>query len=166
MTIGIYPFFLRNSLRGRYLYIGNDATDEDEEQDPWRTELRSRLPGELVNKYIVGQLLGRGTGGTVYLGYKKPDGSVQQRRQKVAIKVARLTTPNVKESRILQGIKAHPCVIGIIDVFFNDISVAIVMEYAKGGELFAFVEEDFRKRDFCERIAKLQFYQVIFKTVH
>ena len=38
--------------------------------------------------------------------------------------------------------------------------MVIVLSYAKGGELFNIVIEDFEKNMRCERIAKLQMYQV------
>ena len=38
--------------------------------------------------------------------------------------------------------------------------MVIILEYAKGGELFNIVIEDFEKNTRCERIAKLQMYQV------
>ena len=55
----------------------------------------------------------------------------------------------------------HPCIIKIKEVIQDCRFMVLVLEYAKGGELFDYVVEDFHsKQPFDERAAKLQFYQV------
>ena len=46
------------------------------------------------------------------------------------------------------------------EVIHGETCLVIVLEYAKGGELFSYVLEDFQKNASDERIAKLQMYQV------
>ena len=158
--------------------------DEDvdgEEDSAEQVRLRSSVPRELLVRYIIGPRLGHGSGGTVFLGYKKPVALERRHRQprelvldeaddettgKVAIKVAWNTMANLGEAEILRKLEKHPCIIGVQDIFQNEMCSAIVMEYAKGGELFTYVLKDFENDTLCERIAKLQFYQVIDITNH
>ena len=55
----------------------------------------------------------------------------------------------------------HNCIIRIIEVLETEKILAIVLELAEGGELFDYVLEDFHKKSFNEKIAKLQFFQII-----
>ena len=43
---------------------------------------------------------------------------------------------------------------------YTENCIAIILEYAKGGDLFDYVAEDFAKKTCDENIAKIQFYQV------
>ncbi len=140
--------------------MGTDESEsglENEEQ----ARIRQHLPKELLDKYIIGQLLGQGTGGSVFLGFSKKSSA------KVAIKVARNLAANVEEAKIQQNLR-HPCIIGVIDLFVDDLLVVTVMEYARGGELYSIVEADFDPKKSSkwpasqdrEQIVKLQFYQV------
>ena len=55
----------------------------------------------------------------------------------------------------------HPCIVRMEDVFDLPHVLIIVLELADGGELFKYVLSDFNEGTFDERIAKLQFYQVM-----
>lgn len=145
-----------------------------------------RLPPELYTKYIVGRRIGKGSCGCVYLGYTKHDGDFQR----VAIKVVSRTAPHnnnythgssvisergwtvdvlddvTREVDIMRRITGHPCIVGLKDVFSNVQVLAIVMEFAAGGELFDYVLDDFNKNTFDEKVAKLQFYQIVSAVKH
>ena len=55
----------------------------------------------------------------------------------------------------------HPCVVKVVDVVETDTLLAIVMEYASGGELFDQVIKDERAKSLQEETAKFQFVQVL-----
>ena len=63
------------------------------------------------------------------------------------------------ETRILQKC-SHPCIIGVHNIVYTQNCIAIILEYAKGGDLFDFVAEDFAKKTCNENTARIQFYQV------
>ena len=63
------------------------------------------------------------------------------------------------ETRILQKC-AHPCIIEVLDIVYTENCFAIILEYAKGGDLFDYVKEDFDNKTCNENIARIQFYQV------
>ena len=54
----------------------------------------------------------------------------------------------------------HPCVIKVEQVIETDSLLAIVMEFAAGGELFDQVMRDERAKRLQEDTAKFQFFQV------
>jgi serine/threonine protein kinase len=126
-------------------------------------EIRARLPVKILLKYIIGKKIGSGSGGTVYLGYQK-----NEENTKVAIKVVSKSTQRNsrnpysdarREGTIMTNLR-HPCIIGLKEVVESEACVVIVLEYAKGGELFEYIAADFENKSSNERIAKLQFYQV------
>ena len=141
----------------------------------------TKFPPDLCKKYIVGRLIGKGSCGCVYLGYSKVDPEYQR----VAIKVISKSKLNnnvsgtssnidatiadssavvnevMKEVDILKRLSGHPCVIQFKEVFDGSSALVIVMELAVGGELFNYVLEDFHRNTFDERVAKLQFYQIV-----
>lgn len=155
----MFKTFVKQIKYNFHRFILFEVDDSEEEQE--KAQLRSRLPKDLLNKYIVGKLLGHGTGGTVYLAYDKKRGM-----RKVAIKMAAITHANVREADILRKLTPHPCIIDIIEIFHTDTFIFMVLEYAKGGELFSYVVQDCKQDKFCERTSKLQFYQVVINTDH
>ena len=56
----------------------------------------------------------------------------------------------------------HPCIIKIKEVIEDSRFVVFVLEYAKGGELFDFVLQEYKSElPFNENLAKFQFYQLL-----
>ena len=56
----------------------------------------------------------------------------------------------------------HPCIIKIIEVIEDSRHVVFVLEYAKGGELFDFVLQEYKSGlPFNEKVAKFQMYQLL-----
>ena len=56
----------------------------------------------------------------------------------------------------------HPCAIKVEEVIETDSLLAIVMEFAAGGELFDQVMKDEKAKLLQEDTAKFQFFQVLF----
>ncbi|CAM0951384.1 unnamed protein product [Alopecurus aequalis] len=118
----------------------------------------------VLGQYELGRMLGQGSFAKVYYGRDLHDG------QSVAIKVidkARLrkTEGMVEQLRreisIMRMVR-HPNVVGIKEVLASRERVFVVMEYARGGELFAKVArgrltEDTTRRYFQQLIAAVGF---------
>lgn len=118
----------------------------------------------MLGKYELGRMLGQGSFAKVYYGRDLRDG------QSVAIKVidkARLrrTEGMVEQLRreisIMRMVR-HPNVVGIREVLASRERVFVVMEYARGGELFAKVSrgrltEDAARRYFQQLVAAVGF---------
>merc|ERR1712142_1433840 len=157
------------------------------------------IPPGLQDKYIIGQEIGTGSCGSVYLGYSKQRKDDQGYPAKVAIKVIsrrgllynsrcsgsdvsgcsssrRWSTVNNndddenfwQEVAILRKLDGHPCVISFEDVFDSPNMFVIVLELARGGELFDYVLQDYKDKSFDEKATKIQFYQIVsaIKYVH
>jgi 5'-AMP-activated protein kinase catalytic alpha subunit len=129
---------------------------------------RGREEGEVrklvLGRYELGRMLGQGSFAKVYYARDLRDG------QSVAIKVidkARLrrTEGMVEQLRreisIMRMVR-HPNVVGIREVLASRERVFVVMEYARGGELFAKVArgrltEDAARRYFQQLISAVGF---------
>ena len=120
--------------------------------------LKMQLSEKLREKYIVGRLLGQGASASVKEVFTRVD---HERR---AIKIIEKEGEQYSESEdlmrevdVLRGIK-HPCIAEIEEAFETEENVAIIMEYAAGGDLFEQVNQDIGKLE--EHHAKIQFYQI------
>ncbi|KAF7731938.1 hypothetical protein EC973_007769 [Apophysomyces ossiformis] len=89
--------------------------------------------------HIVGKILGKGNFAAVYEAERKSNG------KKVAVKVIsksrfgrkpKLLPSIIEEIGILMSLDAHPGVIQVEKVFNEPKYIYVVLEYAKGGELF------------------------------
>lgn len=136
---------------------------------------READPGEeerklVLGKYELGRLLGQGTFAKVYYARDLNAGAGTGHSCSVAIKVidkARLrrTEGMVEQLRreisIMRMVR-HPNVVGIREVLASRSRVFVVMEYARGGELFAKVargrlDEDHARRYFQQLVAAVGF---------
>ncbi|KAI9324423.1 kinase-like domain-containing protein [Zopfochytrium polystomum] len=115
------------------------------------------------DQYILTDALGSGNFATVRLGKRRDTGQsfavkiVDKKRFKGKPKMAESIKQEVS---ILTAIN-HPCVIHIAGVFDTDESVNIVMELARGGELFDLIID---KKKFTEseaRVIMLQIFSVL-----
>ena len=125
--------------------------------------IEKSFPRSLTTNYLVGRKLGEGTTSIVHLGYRRIDSS------EVALKIIKTTSwPSkysqpvdmMSEVNVLAGLE-HPCITKVEEVIEDNTSMTIVMEFARGGELFDRVVDDYRKNKLTERMAKLRFYQVV-----
>ncbi|KAG8371552.1 hypothetical protein BUALT_Bualt13G0099800 [Buddleja alternifolia] len=112
----------------------------------------------LMQKYELGRLLGQGTFAKVYYGRSVQTG------QSVAIKV--IDKDKVTRVGIIKQIKReisvmrlirHPHIIHLYEVMATKTKIYIIMEYAKGGELFNKVAKGKLKED----VARKYFQQLI-----
>ena len=122
------------------------------------------FPQSLTSKYLVGKKLGEGATATVYLGYSR-----NNELSEVALKIiATASWPSkysepvhmTSEVDILANLD-HPCITKVMEVISCEKITTIVMEYAKGGELFDRLVDDHNKNNLSERMAKFQFYQIV-----
>lgn len=112
----------------------------------------------LFGKYEMGRLLGQGTFAKVYYGKNLVTG------ESVAIKV--LNKDQVKKDGLMEQIKReisvmrlvrHPNIVELKEVMATKGKVFFVMEYVKGGELFAKVAKGKLKED----VARKYFQQLV-----
>ncbi|KAA8525607.1 hypothetical protein F0562_007462 [Nyssa sinensis] len=117
----------------------------------------------LFGKYEMGRLLGKGTFGKVYYGKQMASG------ESVAIKV--INKEQVKKEGMMEQIKReisvmrlvkHPNIVELKEVMATKTKIFFVMEYVKGGELFAKVargkmREDTARKYFQQLISAVDF---------
>ncbi|KAA8521691.1 hypothetical protein F0562_012319 [Nyssa sinensis] len=117
----------------------------------------------LFGKYEMGRLLGKGTFAKVYYGKQMLSG------ESVAIKV--INKDQVKKEGMMEQIKReisvmrlvkHPNVVELKEVMATKTKIFFVMEYVKGGELFAKVvkgklREDIARKYFQQLISAVDF---------
>ncbi|XP_010456347.1 PREDICTED: CBL-interacting serine/threonine-protein kinase 14 [Camelina sativa] len=119
----------------------------------------NRRGGLLLGKYEVGKLVGCGAFAKVYHGRNTGTG------QSVAIKVVSkqrlqkggLNPANIKREIAIMHRLRHPCIVRLFEVLATKSNIFFVMEFAKGGELFAKVS----KGRFCEDLSRRYFHQLI-----
>ena len=114
---------------------------------------------ESLDYYQIEKTIGEGTFGKVKLGYHIPTG------EKVSIKILEKDKIQDKEDlkRISREIKIikllnHPNIIKIYQIIEDSKNYYIIMEYAKGGELFDYIV---RKKYLSEKESSILFYQLI-----
>ncbi|EEF46883.1 CBL-interacting serine/threonine-protein kinase 25 [Ricinus communis] len=112
----------------------------------------------LFEKYEIGRLLGKGTFAKVYYGKNVETG------ESVAIKV--ISKDQVKKEGMMEQIKReisimrlvrHPNVVELKEVLATKTKIFFIMEYVRGGELFAKVAKGKLKED----VARKYFQQLI-----
>ncbi|KAE8700309.1 CBL-interacting serine/threonine-protein kinase 25 [Hibiscus syriacus] len=117
----------------------------------------------LFGKYEMGRLLGKGTFAKVYYGKEVTSG------ESVAIKV--ISKDEVKKEGMMEQIKReisvtrlvrHPNVVELREVMATKTKIFFVMEYVRGGELFAKVfkgklKEDAARKYFQQLISAVDF---------
>ncbi|KAL5574470.1 hypothetical protein UlMin_016169 [Ulmus minor] len=128
--------------------------DEPEQQN----DKTHRLRNIIFSKYEMGRLLGQGTFAKVYYGKNLETG------ESVAIKV--INKDQVKKEGLMEQIKReisvmrlvrHPNIVELKEVMATKAKIFFVMEYVKGGELFAKVS----RGKLEEEIARKYFQQLV-----
>ncbi|XP_077245431.1 CBL-interacting protein kinase 7 [Tasmannia lanceolata] len=116
-------------------------------------------PKVLQEKYELGRLLGRGTFAKVYYARSLASGTG------VAIKVinkSKITNPTM-ELRIIREVSVmhrlrHPNIVKLHEVIATKSNIYLIMEHAKGGELFSKISN---RRPLPESVARRYFHQLI-----
>ena len=126
-----------------------------------------KYPETSLNFYKYGRLIGQGAFGKVNLGLNILTGRI------VAVKSfnknnSELTGDNMKkikyETDLMKKLN-HPNITKILEMFEDEKSFLIIMEYINGGNLFSFVK---KRRKLSEKTAKFLFRQIIsgIKYIH
>ena len=130
-----------------------------------RDTMEDLFPFHLTEKYIVGEILGKGTTSVVRRGYKTVEtGEIKTYALKIIstkddLSNYRLPTDAKMEIRIMESL-SHPCILKLYEVFTSLESIILVMEQARGGELFEAIIRD-RNSNLSEQRAKTYFYQIV-----
>ena len=122
--------------------------------------VRGHYPAQLADRYLVGRLVGSGASAQVMEAFTRE--TVARRAVKVirAERDSKYSSPDLlAEVEVLRGVE-HPCIVQILEVVGATDQLAIVMEFAAGGELFDQVVRDAREGRLLERHAKVQMYQI------
>ncbi|KAJ9543414.1 hypothetical protein OSB04_023121 [Centaurea solstitialis] len=126
--------------------------------DAGNDELPSPAEKPLFGKYEVGRLLGYGAFAKVYHGR---DVHTEQSVAIKAINKQRIVkgglAANVKREISIMRRLRHPNIVRLLEVLANKKKIYFVLEYAKGGELFAKVA----KSRFSEHLSRRYFQQLI-----
>jgi len=89
--------------------------------------------GKLLDKYVLGEVLGQGAFGVVYRCTKKDD-STKEFAVKMIDQVE--TSPaDIKREVAMLRLLSHPCVIKLYDVYHEKVFVCMVMELYRGGDM-------------------------------
>ena len=153
--------------------------------------LKQSFPSDLTKAYLVGEKVytifffkfrwfhmaevlrgqlfvfkvGSGTTSDVHVCYRHPN--LQRYAVKILNKSSEWDSKYSKPADLRREVEVldkvnHPCIIQVEEVIETDSLLAIVMEYATGGELFDQVMEDEKAKRLQEDTAKFQFFQVLF----
>lgn len=126
------------------------------ESDDVSTEISPGVP--FLGKYEIGKLLGIGAFAKVYHGRNIHTGeSVAIKAVSKAKIVKRGLVAHVKREIAIMRRLRHPNVIKLFEVLATKTKIYFVMEYAKGGELFARIA----KGRFSEDLSRRYFQQLI-----
>jgi len=131
-----------------------------------RDTMEDLFPSNLTEKYMVGEILGKGTTSVVRRGYKMVEtGEIKTYALKIISTKDdrsdyRLPTDAKTEISIMESLK-HPCILKLYEVFTSFESVILVMEQAGGGELFDAIVKDNNANNISEQTAKAYFYQIV-----
>lgn len=109
--------------------------------------------GTKIGNYVLGRDLGKGTFGEVMVGTHSLTG------EKVAIKVLEkekiVDVHDVervaREIHILKLVR-HPTIVQLYEIIETDTELFLIMEYARGGELFEYIvsRKRVREKDACK----------------
>ncbi|XP_057799380.1 CBL-interacting serine/threonine-protein kinase 5-like [Salvia miltiorrhiza] len=96
----------------------------------------------VMGKYELGRLLGRGTFAKVYLGRNLATEecvAVKVMKKDEVIKSEKMMEQFKREIAVMRLVR-HPNIVGLKEVMATRSKIFVVMEYVRGGELFAKVE--------------------------
>jgi 5'-AMP-activated protein kinase catalytic alpha subunit len=126
---------------------------EEQSEEGEEKKKKNANKGKVVGNYILGRDLGKGTFGEVMVG------THQLTNEKVAIKVLekdkivdvhdveRVT----REIHILKIVR-HPTIVQLYEIIETEKELYLIMEYARGGELFEYIvnRKRVKERDACK----------------
>lgn len=124
--------------------------------------LRQIFPRSVIDKYLVGRVLGEGASAVVKEAYARDT------NEKVALKIikkekwpSKYSEPcDLSREAEIAAQLDHPCIVKVLGVFDEKDMFVIAMEYASGGELFDQVMNEADANLLTESMAKQRFYQI------
>lgn len=122
-------------------------------KDETSPKIKNQKKGQVIGNYVLGRDLGKGTFGEVMVGTHSLTG------EKVAIKVLEkekiIDVHDVervaREIHILKIVR-HPTIVQLYEIIETDKELYLIMEYARGGELFEYIvnRKRVREKDACK----------------
>lgn len=116
----------------------------------------NHLPADINKEYHIGKELGNGACGTVYFAQNRRTCQMFALKYTNSEKKENNVTIILKEVTILQNLD-HPCILKLFKTQTYIDSVAIFIDFMKGGDLLARIN---KVGHFSESLAKFVFYQV------
>jgi len=98
---------------------------------------------KLLDKYSLGQVLGQGAFGVVYSCKKK--GTKEEYAVKMIDQVETPVAEIKQEVEMLRKL-AHPCVVKLIDVYYEKVFVCMVLEVYKGGDMIEGMQHHWKSK--------------------
>ena len=149
--------FLLNGYKDSIEFYGESKLKRDE----WIDHLKSVcvLPN-LKSKYILGEKIGCGSFGKVYIGKRIVDDklfAIKSINKSNLCKVYRNVRCLMKEIQIMRFLN-HPNIVKLHEVYETNIHIHLVMEYIEGKNLFQHLQ---RKTSYNEKDASLIIMQVL-----
>lgn len=135
VTVGENPLQFNLSVEGQSVSFLADTRGD---LISWISVLKSRSC-VLEDFYIIGEQLGKGSYGDVFICTDKLTG------QQNAVKVINKNPKSTKQKRFIDRERSimtkvcHPHIVRTVDVFEDQTRLAIVSEFMEGGELFAHI---------------------------
>lgn len=115
------------------------------------------LPANITTKYHIGNRLGAGASGTVYLVHNYQNCKAYALKHiKKNLLVDYKTEKAMNEAKIMKSLK-HPSVVQMNDIIDTPDSVFIMLELMHGGDLLTRIQ---RNTFLSEDLSKLVFYQI------
>lgn len=141
--------FKENQQRGGRREDPNNGPGEEGDEK----KKKNANKGKIVGHYMLGRDLGKGTFGEVMVGTHQLTG------EKVAIKVLEkdkiIDVHDVervtREIHILKIVR-HPTIVQLYEIIETEKELYLIMEYARGGELFEYIvnRKRVREKDACK----------------
>jgi len=100
--------------------------------------------GQLLQKYKLGEVIGQGAFGIVYLCHER-EPPAKEYAVKMIDKVESPLDDIKREVEMLHRL-AHPTVVRLVDVYFEKVFVCMVMDIFKGGDLIEGMQKHWEKK--------------------
>jgi Ca2+-binding EF-hand superfamily protein len=168
-SLSLYPIKLVFPHKYRMYYFM-----EKSERTEWVEALREAAGYRSILDYydVSKKVLGKGKFGIVKLGTHKKTG------KEIAVKMVSKTEMSPEDLELQRNeieilkVCQHPSIIRLLDIFENEVTIYLVMEYMRGGDLFDYLQRrDFTVDEdlacnFAHQIATAIFYLHSYGVAH
>jgi len=117
---------------------------------------------KLLDKYVLGKVLGQGAFGVVYSCKKK--GTKEEFAVKMIDQVETPVAEIKQEAEMLNNL-CHPCIVKLHDVYYEKVFVCMVLEIYKGGDMIEGMQLHWKSKGMipvsvCQNLTKMMFQSI------